>query len=145
MTKDFDGNEYEIKVNEESLPTGVEVTYENNKHTIAGEYKAIAHFTLSNPNQVLDITELEAYLIINRITENFKVKDSDTGEIRDFESSDIKVEPDPETGNKIVNIMGFMDNKYILSAMVYTNTKGEYVDEINSFSFSKVSGTVRFN
>lgn len=129
MTKDFDGNEYEIKVNEESLPTGVEVTYENNKHTIAGEYKAIAHFTLSNPNQVLDITELEAYLIINRITESFKVKDSDTGEIRDFVSSDIEIKPDQVTGNKIVTIKGFMDDKYILSAMVYTNTKGEYVDE----------------
>ncbi|MBR4496161.1 MAG: hypothetical protein IKP12_03420 [Acholeplasmatales bacterium] len=129
MTKDFDGNEYEIKVNEESLPTGVEVTYENNKHTIAGEYKAVAHFTLSNPNQVLDITELEAYLIINRITENFKVKDSKTGEIRDFVSDDIDIKPDKVTGNKIVNIMGFRDDKYILSAMVYTNTKGEYVDE----------------
>ena len=57
------------------------VDYENNNQLIAGEYKVIAHFNISNPNQELDINELEAYLIINKITESPQVVDLTTGNL----------------------------------------------------------------
>ena len=62
------------------LPAGVEVTYENNDQTLAGEYEVIAHFKATDSNKVCDISELRAYLVINRIRRSVTVLDETTGE-----------------------------------------------------------------
>ncbi len=131
-TVDFDRESHSLEI-EGDLPTGVSVDYENNNQLIAGEYKVIAHFNISNPNQELDINELEAYLIINKITESPQVVDLTTGNKRDFESKDLVLKIDQESGNKRIDIEGFIEDKYEITSISYTNMEGTPID-VNDFS-----------
>ena len=117
----------------QKLPENVEVTYENNGHKAAGEYKVIARFTDNNKNEVLDISELEAYLKINTVVEAPQVTDKDTGKTRDFEARDLKLTVDPNTGNKTIAISGFLDEIYEITKMQFTNQDGNIID-VNDFS-----------
>lgn len=114
------------------LPEDIEVTYENNEKIEAGEYRVIARFTDKNPNEEIDITELEAYLIINQIVEVPQVIDSDTGKQRDFESKDLKMTIDPATGNKTIDIPNLLPDKYEITSIKYTDKDGKYVS-VNKF------------
>ena len=51
----------------------VQVTYENNDQYYAGEYEVIAHFSAIDPNEAVDLEEMKAYLVINRVRRTVKV------------------------------------------------------------------------
>ncbi len=132
VTVNFDREVHSLAI-EGNLPENVTVAYENNDQRAAGEYKVIARFTDSNKNEILDITELEAYLIINKIVEAPKVKDATTGEVRDFTSADLKLSVEPQTGNKSIEIVGFIEDEYEITSIQYTDQKGNFV-KVNDFS-----------
>ena len=131
-TINFDRQPHSLEING-NLPDGVTVSYENNNQIIAGEYKVIARFENSNKNQELDITELEAYLIINKTIEAPQVVDPDTGLERDLEDKDLKLVIDQSTGNKKIEIPDLVQDKYEISSIEYTNQVGEFVD-VNDFT-----------
>ena len=130
-TVNFDREMHKLEVTG-NLPAGVSVTYENNEKTAAGEYKVIARFSDSNPNEELDITELEAFLIINKIVEAPQVIDADSGEKRSFESKDLRMTMDPATGNKKIDIVGLVPDKYDVKSILFTDKDGKYVN-VNNF------------
>ena len=131
VTVNFDRQMHKVEISG-TLPKDVSVTYENNEKTEAGEYRAIARFADANPNEEIDITELEAYLIINKIVEVPQVIDEVTGETRDFESKDLQLEIDELTGNKKINIVGLVPDKYEVVSIQYTDKNGKYVP-VNNF------------
>ena len=131
-TVNFDRESHKIEVSIlRALPSTVTITYENNEKIEAGQYKAIARFVDSNVNEELDIQELEAYLIINKIVEAPQVMDS-AGQIRDLVSDDLKLTVEPTTGNKTMEIVGFLEDKYNILSIKYTDLQGKIVD-VNDF------------
>ena len=76
-----------------SLPEDkVSVRYENNDQIYAGEYEVKAIFEAKDPNETVDLPELTAYLIINRIRQTVKVKNETTGKYtEDFTKDNISV------------------------------------------------------
>ena len=76
-----------------SLPEDkVSVRYENNDQIYAGEYEVKAIFEAKDPNETVDLPELTAYLIINRIRQSVKVKNETTGKYtEDFTKDNISV------------------------------------------------------
>ena len=174
-TINFDREMHSLEVettNGQRIPDNIEITYENNGHKAAGEYKVIARFTDNNKNEELDIHELEAFLIINTIVEVPQVLDADTGEKKEFDASDLILDIDPQTGNKNVRIDGFLDDVYeiVSKRFTYLDDKGETriladfdditdgikyyydivfkfkdEDENASISLSPVSGSVQYD
>ncbi len=138
-TVNFDRTVHTLKV-EGKIPESVNITYENNDQIAAGEYKIIAHFTNDNPNEELDITQLEEYLIINRINESIQVLDADSGEPRPLEDKDLELTVEQLTGKKDISIKGFMEDKYYLSSITFTtqpdnqNPEGKEITDISDFS-----------
>ena len=51
----------------------VTVTYENNDQHYAGEYEVVAHFEAKDPNEVVDVSEMKAFLVINRVRRSVMV------------------------------------------------------------------------
>jgi len=127
------------------LPQNVSVTYENNNQIAAGEYKVVAKFSDSNPNEELDINELVAYLIINKIREAPQVYD-DSGEKRTIEAKDLKLIVDQETGNKKIEIAGFIEDEYVIKKIQYLdfNTKQEVKDVSEFADGKKYDYTINF-
>ena len=73
-----------------TLPSGVSVEYENNGQIYVGEYIITAKFTADNPNYAVDVEEMIAYLVINRVRRSVKMLDPLTGEYTlDFSSDNI--------------------------------------------------------
>lgn len=138
-TINFDREVHSLKV-EGKIPENVTITYENNDQKAAGEYKIIAHFTNDNPNEELDITQLEAYLIINKINESIQVLDADSGESRPLEDKDLELTVEQLTGKKDISIKGFMEDKYEISSITFTtqpdnqNPEGKEITDISDFS-----------
>lgn len=139
-TINFDREVHTLEIDgKDKLPENVTVTYENNDQKAAGEYKIIAHFTDSNPNEELDINQLEAYLIINRINESIQVLD-DSGNPKPLEAEDLVLSVDQLTGKKEISIKGFMEDKYEISSMRFTTQpdenypEGKEITDISDFS-----------
>ncbi|MBQ9458175.1 MAG: hypothetical protein IJU64_06740 [Bacilli bacterium] len=61
-----------------NLPETVNVEFINNEQVYAGEYKVTAKFSAKSPNETVDISELSAYLIINRVRRSVRVYNSAT-------------------------------------------------------------------
>lgn len=136
-TINFDRTNHSLEISGK-LPNNVTVSYENNDQIVAGEYKVLAKFSDSNPNEQLDINELEAYLIINKIKETPQVIDESTGEKRTIEPGDLKLSVDQETGNKKINISGFIEDEYRIKKIQYLdfNTKQE-IKNVSDFCDGK--------
>ena len=62
---------------EAKLPTGVKVEYINNEQVYAGEHEVKAVFTCEDPNKTPDVTELVAYIVINRGRDSVKFMDEE--------------------------------------------------------------------
>ena len=144
-TYNFDRQVHSLVV-EGKIPENISITYENNDQTAAGEYKVVAIFTDSNPNEEIDIKRLEAYLIINRISEGIQVSTDEEGKTRSLEPDDLILTVDQMTGNKEISIKGFIEDKYEISSIVFTtqpdskNPEGIVIDDIN-----KLSDKVKYN
>ena len=82
---DFDEQVHSLSITG-SLPENVVVTYENNDKIYAGEYEVKAKFSIKKAteleviNEALDINELTAYLVINRVRRSVGVYNEETGE-----------------------------------------------------------------
>ena len=63
-----------------TLPDSVEVSYENNNQIYAGEYEIFANFSAKNANETVDVEQMSAYLIINKVKEHITYMDSVTNE-----------------------------------------------------------------
>lgn len=61
-----------------ALPSGVEVTYENNDQKWAGEYEVTAKFKATNSNEAVDVDTMVAYLIINQVRRSVLVYNTET-------------------------------------------------------------------
>ena len=131
VTVNFDREMHSLEVTG-TLPENINVTYENNDHKEAGEYKVIARFTDTNVNEELDIETLEAYLIINKIVESPMVLDGDTGKTRALEAKDFILDVDKLTGNKQISIPNLIPDKYEIKKLQYTDREGKFVD-VNDF------------
>ena len=70
LTVVYDGNTHPLAI-QGQLPTGVDVFYENNDQTTAGEHKVIAHFTGDTQNHN-PIPDKEATLVIEKATYDMK-------------------------------------------------------------------------
>ena len=138
-TVNYDRETHSLKV-EGKKPENVKVTYENNDQVAAGEYKVIAHFSVEDPNVELDINQLEAYLIINKINESIQVLDEDSGNQRALDANDLKLTVEQLTGKKEISIKGFIDDKYEIETMTFTtqpddqNPEGKEITNIDDFS-----------
>ncbi len=71
----FDRNVHAVEV--QGTPSNVSVEYENNNQKYVGEYEVIAHFSATDDNYTVDIENLSAYLIINKIKEHVIIWDGD--------------------------------------------------------------------
>ena len=87
----------------------------------------------------MDINQLEAYLIINRINESIQVLD-DSGNPKPLEAEDLVLSVDQLTGKKEISIKGFMEDKYEISSMRFTTQpdenypEGKEITDISDFS-----------
>ena len=92
-TVNFDENTTHSIFIEGELPNSVEVSYENNEQKYVGEYLITAKFTAKNENDAVDVEEMSAYLVINRVRRSVKVYNEETGEYDlSFSAKNIKVE-----------------------------------------------------
>ena len=91
-TVDFDENATHSILIKGILPNNVTVTYLNNEQKYVGEYLITAKFAAKNANEAVDVEEMTAYLVINRIRKSIKMYNEATGEYDlDFSDSNIKV------------------------------------------------------
>lgn len=91
-TVDFDENATHSILIKGTLPNNVTVTYLNNEQKYVGEYLITAKFAAKNANEAVDVEEMTAYLVINRIRKSIKMYNEATGEYDlDFSDSNIKV------------------------------------------------------
>lgn len=91
---DFDGEIHSLEVMfDGGKPADVEVTYDNNENIYAGEYEVTAHLTTTDPNSALDVSEMTAYLIINRVRRSVLVYNEETEKYdAEFSSKNISIE-----------------------------------------------------
>ncbi len=59
------------------IPSTINISYENNNQTYAGEYEIIAHFSAKSENETVDVDSMTAYLIINKVKEHVMIEDPD--------------------------------------------------------------------
>ena len=92
-TVNFDENTVHSIFIEGTLPDTVEVSYENNGQQYVGEYLITAKFTAKNENDTVDVEEMSAYLVINRVRRSVKVYNDATEQYDlDFSPANIHVE-----------------------------------------------------
>ena len=132
QTVNFDREEHNLKV-EGTLPDDVKVTYENNGQIAAGEYKVIAKFECENQNRYLDLEELDAYLIINKIREEVMVIDPDSGERRPFTENDFVFVIEHDTGFKNAYIQGFDHDTYETDRLTYHDLSTDKEVSVDDF------------
>ena len=110
-TVNFNRNVHSLEV-VGNIPTSIKLTYENNDHVYAGEYKVIAHFESEDKNQIADITEMEAFLIINRIRENVQIYNGETSLYEEVTANKIIISTIGETGERTLSIKDLDLEKY---------------------------------
>ena len=121
-----------------SIPDTVELTYENNDHIYAGEYKVIAHFRAKTDNETVDVLEMEAFLIINRIRESVKVLNSETSLYEVVNASMIVISTDNETGKKVLSIKGLEEDKYSIYKYKFVDKESNQSLDIDNLQNGKV-------
>ena len=90
-TFNFDEQVHSLAISGD-LPENVKVTYINNEKKYAGEYVVTAKFTATNENEEVDVEEMNAYLIINRIRRSVLMRDEQGEYTKAFSSENIVVE-----------------------------------------------------
>ena len=124
QTVNFDREVHSLQLTG-TLPEGVTVSFRNNDQIRAGEYKVTATFDVESANEKLDVDEMIGYLIINKITENIKVVDEDTGELRDLNpETDIVFDKSQASG---LRIKGFDSEKYLIKYSYHFDFDGNFV------------------
>ena len=119
-TVNFDENVTQSLEISGTLPTTVEVTYENNNKVYAGEYIVTANFKATNPNETVDVEKLTAYLIINFVRRAVKVYNDVTEQYdKDFSADNISV------NNGEIIVSGYDES-------VYTVTSKNFYDILNN-------------
>ena len=118
-----------------TLPTGVSYSYRNNDKTYAGEYRVVLQFTTSNPNEKLDVTEMVAYLIINKIEENPKIYDDSLSIDRDILTSDLYFTL--EDNKRVLKINGLDLETYKISKYSFTDIETDELIGIDDLEASK--------
>lgn len=109
---------YFLKV--EGLPDNVSVEYENNGQHYAGEYKVIARFSAIDPNETVDIAEMEAYLVINRVRRSVMVYNDATKEYdKAFSQDNIKIE------NGVAKVVGIDESVFRLVSILFSDPENE--------------------
>ncbi|MBP5407872.1 MAG: hypothetical protein J6Y42_01870 [Bacilli bacterium] len=130
-TINYDRNIHSLEV-VGNIPASVTLTYENNDHADAGEYKVIAHFASNNHNEAIDVETMEAFLIINKIRENVKIYDEEHQEYVEVKPSDIIIKTDEVTNEKTLLINGLDLNKYVIYKYRFTDRETNEVTELAS-------------
>ena len=111
---------------EGELPNTVEVTYENNGQMYVGEYLIKAKFTAKNENETVDVDELTAYLIINRVRRSVKVFNDETGKYdKEFSASNIKI------NKPNVDVTGYNKDVFNLVSVKFYNPLNSEEVEVN--------------
>lgn len=122
------------------LPDTVEVSYENNGQMYVGEYLITAKFTPKNENDAVDVEEMTAYLVINRVRRSVLVYNDATGEYDlAFSANNIKVE------KPNVTVSGFDENVFVLDSIkFFTPQDSEMVEPVNMVSGTRYEYLVTF-
>lgn len=133
QTVNYDGNEHSLEL-VGTLPSGVTYKITNNGKIYAGEYLVRIDFEATSENNELDVNEIIAYLIINKIEDSVKVLDSTTSQLREINSTDIEII------NGELKIKG-------LDEAVYKISKIEFYDEITGalVSINELEDGKRYN
>lgn len=130
----FDENvvqKLEISVNG-TLPSTVQVEYENNEQKYAGEYLAKAKFTSTDPNEALDVDELIAYLVINRVRTAVKVLDDSTQQYtKDFSDKNLVV------NKPNVTITGYQTNVFNVTSVRFFDLGSRNKIDVNNLENGK--------
>ena len=121
-----------------NIPDSGELTYDNNDHTYAGEYKVIAHFRSKSVNETVDILEMEAFLIINRIRESVKVLNTETSEYEAITTNMIKITTDTETSKRDLSIVGLDTDKYSIYKYKFVDKESNLNVDIDDLVNGKV-------
>ena len=123
LVTNFDEKFHSIEITP-ALPNGVEVTYENNNHKYAGEYEVKAKFKAVNENETVDVEELTAFIIINKVRRAVYVYNDATEEYdKEFSANNISIED-----NKIV-VSGYDKTVFrVSSANFYKMSDGSVID-----------------
>ena len=108
-----------------TLPDTVEVEYENNDQTYAGEYEVLAHIRAKNPNEAVDVPEMVAYLTINRVRRNVFVYNNVSQQYDlEFSGNNIKV------ANNAISVVGIDETVFnVVSADLYSLNDNEKLTE----------------
>ena len=160
-TVNYDGEIHSLElVGASSLPEGVKYTISNNDKIYAGEYRVTARFSIENENEELDVKEISAYLIINKVSESVKIYDEEISDYREIKSDDIYFLNNELTVKKLDT------EKYKISNIKYFDVElGKTVTELEngktyeytiefsyvdnnldkSISLSPVSGLITYN
>jgi hypothetical protein len=100
----------------DKFPDTVEISYENNDHMYAGEYEVKAKFKAKSPNEIVDLEELTAYLIINRVRRSVKVLNETTGEYdKEFGPSNIRI------NGEEASVTGYDPSVFEVESIVFTS------------------------
>ena len=111
----FDENEVHSLSIAGKLPETVEVRYENNDHTYAGEYEVKAIFTPKNPNEYLDVTEMTAMLIIYRVRRSVKFYNEATEKY----DLDFDAKKNLLFENGVPDVVGFDESVFTISSIEF--------------------------
>lgn len=105
-----------------NLPNNVNVTYENNDQVYAGEYQVKAIFSCVDPNEAVDVPEMTAYLIINRVRRSVPMYNEETKEYDPeiaFSEKNIKI----VNGQAVVD--GYNEEVFRLASISFTTFDGD--------------------
>ena len=106
---------YSLAVSGE-IPDTVEVTYDKENLHYAGEYEIHAHFRAKDPNEAVDVEELCAYLVINRVRRSVMAYNEATEKYDlDFSSANIKVEAG------VASVVGIDFETFKVASLTFTS------------------------
>ena len=146
QTVNYDRKEHALElVNADLLEEkGVTYTFKNNNQTQANEYKVTVTFEINDENSKLDVEQMVAYLIINKIEENVMVLDETSGQEREVSVSDVYIENN--TTSRALKIKGLDLEKYIISKCVFYEVVSQTSVSINELENGKqYEYTISFN
>ena len=125
-TVNYDGEIHSLELVEiEPLPEVVHYTISDNEKVNAGEYAIRVRFESLSENNELDIKEILAYLIINKIDASVMVYDADLENNREITTSDIYFE------NGEFKIKGLDLNTYKINKCEFYDVMAGTVVDIN--------------
>ena len=145
VTVNYDREVHSLKLEgEDLLPEGVNYTFKNNNQIIANEYKVTVSFTIDDINSRLDIEEITAYLIINKIEENVLVFDETTQSLKEISNQYLYFEDD--NGTRTLKIRGLDLEKYRIGRISFYESGSSNLVSINELEYGKqYDFTITFN